>query len=1563
MTERTDGRGPRPGPAERVERLISEQLALMRKQLELMRAVQAAGRGTTLSSLPLPAPVEIEAIEDFGIAADPLILLDGASLEPAPRRAPLTDVQRDVWINCQLSPEGSAAYDLTTALRLSGELDVELLREALRRLVARHESLRTTFDADGDHQIVHPTAEVEMPVVDVSDRPEAERSERVAAFLDAELTTRYDLVDGPLFRATLIRTGEADHTLVLSGHHLVCDGTSLGVMQRDLSAIYSTLVRGGSLRLDEATQFSEYAAWRAEQSAASEPYWLSLYEAPPTPLDLPADKARPPSRSFVYGTGSALLGQDLLAALRDTAVKHGVTPFIVLLAAWEVLLHRLSGQSEFASGVYVAGQQSMGVRDLVGLCASLLPLRALVDPEERLSDHLRRLKRDTYAAFDAQHCGVGRLASALHLPRDASRPTLVSTVITLETPTRGIEFAGLDAVESGNGLRSYGAFDLEAYLTESTDDLTVELKYSTAIFDPQTIDRWLGYYIHLLRQMTADADPGIADLRLLDDVQRRAMLTRWNETEAPLPAGLPIEQFELQAARHPGRPAIRSSSGSLSYGELDARANRLARHLRELGVEADRLVGVHVDRTPDMVVALLAVHKAGGAFVPLDPLFPRERLAMIAAEAGLHALITRRDLAGDIPLAGAAIVLLDGDPDGLAHHDDSGLGVAPAPSDLAYVIFTSGSTGKPKGVEIEHRALANLLSSMGREPGLMAEDVLLAVTTISFDISILELFLPLTVGATVVLAHADEAVDAIWLRDRLAEDDITVMQATPATWQMLLDAGWPGTTGLKALCGGEALSRELAAALASRVGSLWNVYGPTETTIWSSASLVRSDGGPITIGWPIANTELHVLDPSLEPQPPGVIGGLFIGGMGLARGYRDQPELTAERFITHDFDGGPPRRLYRTGDLARRLADGRIEFLGRDDHQVKVRGFRIELGEIETVLSRHPGVQECAVVARTGPNGSKRLVAYVVPARDHQENVSGLRMHLRESLPEYMVPSAFVELEALPLTANRKVDRAKLPDPDHQRPDLVTALVAPRTGTEAVLARIWEDLLDLEQVGIEDNFFDLGGDSLLALRCIIQANRSGIGLAPNSIFRYQTIAELAFAAGEAAEVVLDEQGIVTGPVPLTPAQLRFLTERQTPEPHHWNVSSLIAAERLSPEALRTAVDALIRHHDALRLRLWQEDERWHQEIAAPGLEAPFQSHDLSALPARERSAAIERVCTELQGSFDLGEGLLLRVAHFVCGPDEPDRLFVTIHHFAVDGLTWGVVMMDLEEAYRQAEAGIGVSLPPKTTSFKAWATQLEGLAQTPRVVDTAGRWLSLPWDEVAPLPLDFGADRLANTNASAAQIAVELSPEETTRLLGSRRRPEHVILAALARCLSSWTASPSVLIDVLGHGRDAAFPGVDLSRTVGFTLSYNPLLLRHPDGEGTLGTLDAVTAQIQDAPEGFSFELLRFLSSDVGLRERLSALPRAELLFNYAGAQDGHAKDALWKPAPEPTGPEEGPGGLRQHPVAVRAALTPNLRLTFVYSRELHEKSTIEAKASEVSETIRRLVGEAWAAS
>jgi amino acid adenylation domain-containing protein len=1563
-----------------MKRLIREQLRIMRRQVELM---QALTEPTGASDMPTRALVVAEQglVEKAGSPAveEGSHLLEAGSVTTLP----LTDGQRAIWVTCQLSDHGSAAFNLATLLSLKGDLDVEALHEALRQLRSRHEALRTTFDPDGELQVIHADTGIDLPLLDVSDDPEPVRTERVNAFLDGDISTPYDLATGPLFRATLIRLAADEHVLVVSMHHLIGDGWSFDVMRRELGVLYEAAVRGTPAVLEEPTQYREYVAWRAEQTPTSRAYWMHLYDRPPVRLDLPTDGPRPEVQSYAYGYVRTSIGEDALRSLKAQAAAQGVTLFTVLLTGWEILLHRLSGQHDFVHAVFTNGQPGMGVRSLLGFCTNPLPLRAIVDPTESVSDALKRSRRAIMDALDHRYFSVEQLATELRLKRDPSRPALVSVGVTMESALSGIEFGGLEAAGWDHGRRLYGPFDLELYLMESDDQLTVDLQYSVDVFERDTVEGWQRRYVRLLSTIAADANVRVADLEP-DDEPPRAIragqrvedagdptptissddlvrLASWNDTTHPYPDDAVVhELFDAQAAATPDRIALIADGATVTYAELLDRSNRLAHHLVAKGVTRADAVGVAAHRSPESIVSMLAAMKAGASYLPLDPALPADRLAGMIADARVGLILTGPGVDA-LPATGAELIDIR-TFDGGAFPSTSPL-VRSKPDDPMYVIFTSGSTGRPKGVQGTHRGAINRFSWQWETYPFSEDEVCCQKTSLSFVDHVWETWGPLLKGHALVLIPDDVVRDGARFVAALAAHGIERLVTVPALFAALLDAYPDLGERLPRLrtctLSGERLTTELAKAFRAAVPNavLLNFYGMTEgsgdATWYDDSWGTGSDSIPI--GRPIYNMRVHLLDDELRRVPIGAVGEIHLAGVGLATSYVGRPDLTAERFLADPFDHDPSARMYRTGDLARWLADGTLEYVGRVDHQLKLRGIRVEPGEIETVARSLDGVGE-AIVAAPRIGQESQLVAYVTLASEHGTTADRIRAELARKLPEYMVPAQVIVLDQLPRNGHGKVDRSALPVPSGERPVGDIAYAPPRTAVEHQLAEIWQDILGIGQIGVHDDFFDLGGDSLMALRCITRANRAGIALAPISLFRYPTIAELADTAADATPSSEPASKLVTGPTPLTPAQLRFLEERQTPEAHHWNISTLARADRLSPTALRTAVEAVMRHHDALRLRVWQEAGGWRQETAGLPREIPFTSHDISTLSADQQLAEVERVCTELQASFDLGSGSLLRVAHFDRGPSNDDRLFIAIHHFAVDGMTWSVFMEDLEHAYDQAVEGRPVTLPPKTTSIKSWASGLERMAAMPEVTDLSAEWLRLPWHEVARLPTDQESDAAMNTNASVSTVELELGPEETSALLGGRMRPEHVILTAVARALSRWTASRTVLIDVLSHGRDAASDDVNLSRTVGFTLSYNPLVVSHPTWEERPETVEALAGQVERGPQGFTFELLRFKAPDPDLRQRLSELPRADVLFNYAGAFLTFDDGSSWTWAAEPIGPAESPRGLRQYPLAVRALLVPNLRLVFIYSRELHRRETIEAKAAEVVATIRQLL-------
>jgi amino acid adenylation domain-containing protein len=1035
---------------------------------------------------------------------------------PATETLPLTDAQQEVWAAAQMGSSASASFNQCFVLHLKGRLSAEALRSALQGVVARHDALRTTFAADGRHQTVAARPPIEVPVVDLSCLDSAHRARVFADFLHHESVTPLNLGAGPLIRATLVKESDGQHVLVLTVHHIVCDGWSFGVILSDLAQLYGADRFGMPGALPELDSYREYVRThaggvRTADVEKSEAYWRQQLAGPLPVIELPSDRPRPRVRSYRAAAASRVVDRSLYRALKQVSARERCTLYATLLAGFQVFLARITGESDLIVGIPVAGQAQLPHGNLVGHCVNMLPLRVHVDLDAAFGDQLRRTTRGLIDAQDHQALSFGSLVSTLNLPRDLSRNPLVSVTFNVYKTDRPPVFDGLQ-LRLETPARSFVNFDLVLDIADSGDDLTVRCTCNADLFDRDTIDRWLGHYLVLLANVAKSSERRNATMPLLTDADREQLLTAWNDTDATFPRNVGVHTLvEAQAAATPGAIAVEAGCDHLTYAELDARANQLARHLRKLGVGRDTLVGLCVDRSLDMIVGLLGILKSGAAYIPLDASLPTARIESMLEDARPRALVTECRVKSGLPRCASAVVCIDSDWPSIAAEPAGRLDDPATGDDLAYVIYTSGSTGKPKGVQIPHRALVNFLCSMRESPGLAPDDVLLAVTTLSFDIAALEIFLPLIAGARLIMASRDEAIDGIALGRLIEAHGITVLQATPSTWRLLVESGWTGAARLKALCGGEALTRTLADELIGRCASVWNMYGPTETTVWSSVARVTGEAGPVPLGDPIANTRLYVLDTHGQLVPAGVPGELHIGGDGVARGYLQRPALTAARFIDDPFSAIPGARLYKTGDLVLRRADGRIEFLGRLDDQVKVRGCRIELGEIESVMRTHPDVRQVVVrVHEQGPE--KLLVAYVATRLDGDALLPQLRAKLQSALPEYMIPGTFVLMRHLPLTSRGKVDLAALPSCGFERDVAAATFVAPRSAAERMLAALWADVLEHSQIGIHDNFFDLGGNSIAAAQLMARVRSTFSAELPvRTLFVAPTIAGLAEA--------------------------------------------------------------------------------------------------------------------------------------------------------------------------------------------------------------------------------------------------------------------------------------------------------------------------------------------------------------------------------------------------------------------------------------------------------------------
>jgi amino acid adenylation domain-containing protein/FkbM family methyltransferase len=1028
---------------------------------------------------------------------------------------PLSSAQEQLWFLNQLAPE-SPVYNLVDLISLGEHYDAAAIRKTMKELVRRHEVLRTTFSYSGEEpmQTVLPTAEVGLSEFDLSSLAEAERDREWTRVIHLEGRKPFDLSQVPLFRVAVIHRSPREHYLFLVIHHIIADEWAMEVVHKEVTQIYHALSRGQSPSLAGLPiQYADFACWQKEslQSQALQEqlrYWKEELAGAPHVLDLSPDKPRSPVQSFRGATEFFRIPDNLLKPLKSLGLHERATLFMVLEAAFVALLYRYTGQEDILVGTPISGRTHSETEKLIGCFLNTIILRAQFTEHLSFRSLLRQVRERALGGYAHADLPFKHVVAELAPERDPSRTPLFQVMFILHDPDGVSEVSkvsGKHRLETGTSK-----FDLTLFISETKHGLEGLIEYSTDLFEAHTIQRICRQYESLLEAIVSTPDRAVSKLPLLTEDERQRILLTWNNTEIKYTeSDLCLhELIERQAKETPNQIAVIFEQESLTYSELNDRANQLAHHLRGLGVGPDVSVGLSLDRSLDMVVSLLGVLKAGGAYVPLDPAFPRNRLAYMMEDSQMKVLLTHRGIEQNMLVLPPVIVRLDSDWNLIANQNAVASDLPRISKDnLAYVLYTSGSTGKPKGVEIPHAAIVNFLLSMRERPGFSADDTLLAVTTLSFDIAGLELYLPLICGGKVVIASREEIRDPERLAKRIQDSGCTVMQATPTTWRALIQAGWTGSASLKVICGGEALLSDLAQQLLRRCAELWNMYGPTETTVWSIIHKLSTAAGSIPIGRPIANTHVYVLDALRNLLPPGHVGELYIGGDGLARGYKGRHNLTQDRFVPNPFV--PNTLIYRTGDLARWLPDGMIECLGRVDDQVKLRGFRIELGEIETVLNSHPAIQQCAVIAREDCPGEKQLVAYFAAKQSPAPTTNDLRAYLEKDLPFFMVPSFFVAVEKLPLTPNGKVDRKSLPDPV-ERVAAKNDFVAPRDATEQALAQIWTKALRVKRVGLNDNFFEIGGHSLLAVRIAVEIEKlTKTRLPLASLLQAPTVADLA----------------------------------------------------------------------------------------------------------------------------------------------------------------------------------------------------------------------------------------------------------------------------------------------------------------------------------------------------------------------------------------------------------------------------------------------------------------------
>lgn len=1546
----------------------------------------------------------LETLEQTGYTAIPM----------APQQSyyVLSSAQKRMYILNQLEPDGTS-YNIPGAVTLTGPLDVNAMEQAFQELIQRHETLRTSFDTvQGEPvQRLHDKVSFRLAYIEARSADREQTDQLLQDFIRP-----FELNRAPLFRAGLIAVGADQHILLLDMHHIISDGTSVQVLMQDLVRLYAK-DELPALRI----QYKDYALWQQEQHRSErykeqEAYWLGTFAGELPVLDMPTDFPRPAVRSFAGDVLPFSLDARQSAGLKHIAAQTESTLYMVLLAAYTTLLSHYSGQEDIIVGSPIAGRTHAELAPLIGMFVNTLAIRSYPQGSKSFRDYVLEVKGHTLQAFEHQDYPLEELIEKLDLDRDLSRNPLFDTVFALQNlEQREQQLNGL-RMEPYPGEQTAAKFDLSLFAFEDGEDIVCGLQYATRLYTQETIQRLALHFRQLVDAIIERPDIALSAIEIITPQEKEQIIKEFNNTVAayPYPKDLPVHViFEEYAVRTPEQIAVTFADERLTYQELNERSEHLARILQSRGIRRrqgsdTQRVALMAERSIELIVGMLGILKAGGAYVPVDPDYPEERILYLLEDSGAELLLAQRYdqvfFVTDIPIldlsdeqqwrggslgegseleetagdAGESESLnnLHGTGSALTEED---FPVKAASTDLAHVMYTSGTTGNPKGVMIEHRNIVRLAKN--RSHATLDEDTrLLQTGAVVFDASTFEIWGTLLNGGQLHLVSYDTILDTVQLKQAIQQHSINTLFLTTSLFHQHSQQDIDLFTPLKELIvGGDVLSVPHLNRVMETHPQLRiiNAYGPTENTVFSTIyDITEPQTQAVPIGRPIDHSTTYIVNRALKLQPVGAWGELLVGGDGVARGYLNRPELTADKFIVSPYRTG--EYCYRTGDLARWRADGVLEYKGRIDEQVKIRGYRIELGEIESRLSSVAGVKESIVVVRQDELGQKQLCAYYVT--DREMGAGQLRQALSQDLPGYMVPSYFVQLGELPLTPNGKVDRKALPSPE-QHVDSGMDYVAPQTEVQQALADAWGTILGLQRVGIQDNFFHLGGDSIKAIQVSSRLFQAGHRLEMKDLFKYPTIAELSTHVQPVTQ--LAEQGEVSGVVRLTPIQ-RWFFEQQTAEPHHFNQSVMLyRPEGYDEHALRHALQAITTHHDALRIVFHTanrhsdymvDDDHVQGEITAwnrrteDGEAYHLEVYDCMDLNEAERTEQIEALCNELQASISLEQGPLMRLGLFRC-PDG-DHLLMVIHHLVVDGVSWRILFEDLAAAYEQASQGAEIiQLPHKTDSFQTWAQQLRAYAEGPAMEQEQTYWAAIAQTDVAPLPVDY--DQTDNDQAGermpliadSETVTAVWSMEETEQLLKLANRTyrtemNDLLLTAVGMALQAWSGQERFLIQLEGHGREHIIPEVDISRTIGWFTTQYPVLLDMPQAM-TLGQrIKHVKEGLRSVPnKGIGYGILKYMTDSGRLLSMAELEANPEISFNYLGQFDQDMESNELQSSSYNGGMPLSPTMARAYTLDFNGMISGGqLGLTISYSTTSYRSNTMEALARLLEASLREIL-------
>ncbi|WP_297823662.1 non-ribosomal peptide synthetase [Segetibacter sp.] len=1527
-------------------------ISAIRKELEVELSIKDLFNYPTIASLST----------HLGLQSQTSLLPSIEAVQPRPANIPLSFSQERLWFIDQL--EGTVQYHIPTVLRLKGKINIEALASALQAIVNRHEVLRTVF-LEEDGQVYQQIKDAGKWQLSIKDGAELKEQNGVLEVYVHQLINKpFNLQQDDMIRAELINVDVEEHLLVVTLHHIASDGWSTSILVKELVELYEAYDKGKATSLAPLNiQYADFAMWQRsyikdEVLNNKINYWKQKLQGV-EPLQLPTDFARPAIQSTKGAAIGFTINKELTGKLQELSQKQSSTMFMTLLAAFKVLIYRHSGQKDICIGTPIAGRKQQEVENLIGFFVNTLALRDEVSGESSFTEFLQQVKSTTLDAYEHQDVPFEKVVDAVMLQRDMSRSPIFQAMFILQNAP-DVPSLRLGEVElsSKGSNRDTAKFDITFSVTETSQGIRGAVEYASELYNEQTIERLITHFKELISSITNNPQESLSLLPMLTQQETHQLLVEFNNTSADYPRDKTIvDLFEEQVERTPDAVAVVFEGSNLSYQRLNERANQLAHYLKAKGVKQETLVPICIERGIDMIVGILGILKAGGAYVPIDAKYPLERIEFMLRDTKARIIITDKESSKKLrSIDGCDLIEIDGKAASeIQTEPTENINIEVTPSNLVYIIYTSGSTGKPKGVMVEHRNVVSLVKGVDYA-SLTKNDILLSTGSPAFDATTFEFWGMLLNGGQLVLCKEERLLDSKLLKEEIQTRNVNKMWFTSSWFNQLADTEIDIFGALETiLVGGEKLSEQHINLVHTKYPAIniINGYGPTENTTFSLTYKISDDANytSIPIGLPLNNRQAYLFDEHENLVPIGVVGEIYVGGDGLSRGYLNNEALTSEKFITARFDNAT--RLYKTGDLGKWLANGNIEYLGRKDDQVKIRGYRIELGEIENVIMQSGLVKQCAVVVGE-KDGHKRLVGYIVAGGVfHKE---ALDAYLKSSLPNYMIPVIWVDLESIPLTSNGKLDRKALPEIDLSD-SLAGQYIAPASELESKVAEIWQQLLRIERVGVEDNFFELGGDSILTIQVVGRLRRLGYELQPKDLFVHQTVRDLSgLLAKRSGLSITGEQGVLTGECGLLPIQQLYL-KNATTSISHFNQSVLLKVEKSVTEAtLQNAVDVIMLQHDALRFQYYQKDGEWHQFYETNTQRLAVEN--LESLTKEELGDGVRKCSEKYQRSLNLEKGELVRVVLMMTSSQEKhNRLLIVIHHFAVDGVSWRILLEDLGSLISDVSSERKQDLGSKGSSYRQWFETLKQYSES-----SALKEQKKYWEHVVTANYSSPVDKLFSgkvKESSVKVLSMKLGVEETQHLIQEvpktyQTEVNDILLCALSQTITEWAGTNKVVIGLEGHGREDLAEGIDTSRTVGWFTNLYPVLLDTEGMKTESEWIKGVKRQLRQIPDkGLGFGVLKYINKEASLQKDCW-----DIVFNYLGQVDTVvAKEGLISGASESAGTNLGEDLVLTEKISINCIIRGSqLLISWRYSSSYYNEETIKIIAERFKDHLQKII-------